>query len=47
LIFQNRAVVREVDLGWLFREQLHAAPGILIALLESLERGDGLATEAE
>jgi hypothetical protein len=47
LVLQNGAVVGEVNSGWLLRELLHAAAGILVALLESLKRGDGLTTEAK
>jgi hypothetical protein len=47
LVLQDRAVVREVDLGGLFGELLHSAAGVFVALLEGLEGGGGLATEAE
>jgi hypothetical protein len=36
LVLQDRAVVREVDLGGLFGELLDATAGIFIALLEGL-----------
>lgn len=39
--------MRDVDLLGQFRKLLYAAPGVLVALLEGLERGSGLATEAE
>ena len=46
-VLEDRAVVREVDLLRLFGEELHAAAGIFVALLEGLEGGNGLAAEAE
>ncbi len=39
--------MREVDFLRLFRELLDVAAGVLIALLEGLEGGGGLASEAE
>ena len=37
----------EIDFLGLLREQRYATTGIFVALLEGLERGDGLAAEAE
>jgi hypothetical protein len=39
--------VGEVDRGGLFGQDLDLAAGVLVALLESLERSHRLATEAE
>lgn len=39
--------MREVDLGRLFLEELELAAGVVVALLEGVERGDRLAAEAE
>lgn len=47
LVLQHGAVVREVNLGGLLLEGLELAAGVVIALLEGVERGDGLAAEAE
>ena len=47
LVLQQGAVVREVDLGGLLLEGLELAAGVVVALLEGMERGDGLAAEAE
>ena len=47
LVFQDRSVVREVDFRWLLGEKGHSATGILVALLEGLEGGDGLAAKTE
>lgn len=47
LVLQERAVVREIDGLWLLREGLHAATGVITALLESLQGGGCLATETE
>ncbi len=47
LILQDGTVMSEVDFGRLFGELGHPAAGILVALLESLEGGDSLATETE
>jgi hypothetical protein len=47
LVLQNRTVVYEVDFGGLFGELGHSATGIFVALLKSLERGNGLAAETE
>jgi len=47
LVLENGAVLGEVDLGGLLLEELELAAGILVALLEGLEAGDRLATEAE
>jgi hypothetical protein len=47
LVLERGAVGGEVDGGGLLREQLDLAAGILVALLEGLEGGDGLAAEAQ
>ena len=47
LVLQNGAVVCKVDLGWLFGQQLNPTAGILIALLEGLEGGGGLTSQAK
>lgn len=47
LVLQDGAVVREVDLRWLLGKDLNAATGIIVALLECLEGGGGLASESE
>ena len=47
LVLQDAAVVGEVDGGGLLRQQLDLTAGVLVALLESLERGNRLATQAE
>lgn len=47
LVLQHGAVVREVDLGGLLLEGLELAAGVIVALLEGMEGGDGLAAEAE
>jgi hypothetical protein len=47
LVLQDTAVVREVDLGGQLRQGLDLAAGVLVALLEGLQRGDGLAAQAE
>lgn len=39
--------MREVDLGGLLLERLELAAGVVVALLEGVERGDRLAAEAE
>lgn len=46
-VLQDLAVVREVDVLRLLAEHLHAAAGIVIALLEGGERLCGAAFEAE
>jgi hypothetical protein len=47
LVLQNGAVVCKVDFGWLFGQQLNPTAGILIALLEGLEGGGGLTSQAK
>jgi hypothetical protein len=47
LVLQNRTVVCEVDFGGLLGELGYSATGILVALLEGLEGGDGLAAKTE
>jgi DNA-binding transcriptional ArsR family regulator len=47
LVLQGRSVGGEVDSGRLVRQLLDLAAGILIALLEGLKGGNGLATEAQ
>lgn len=47
LVLQDGAVLGEVDGGGLLRQLLDLAAGILVALLEGLEGGDGLAAEAQ
>jgi hypothetical protein len=47
LVLQDAAVVGEVDGGSLLGQQLDLAAGVLVALLESLEGGDRLTTQAE
>lgn len=47
LVLQDGLVVREVDLRWLLGKDLNAAAGVLIALLEGLEGGGGLASETK
>lgn len=47
LVLQDLAVVGEVDGLGLFGQKLNLATGIVVPLLESLERGSGLAAEAE
>lgn len=47
LVLQDGAVLGEVDGGGLLGQLLDLAAGILVALLESLEGGDGLAAEAQ
>lgn len=45
LVLESRAVVAEVDSGWGLGKLLELAAGILVALLEGVEGGDGLAAE--
>jgi hypothetical protein len=47
LVLEGRAVVGEVDLGGELAEGRDLAAGVLVALLEGLQGGDGLATEVE
>lgn len=47
LVLEDAAVVGEVDGGRLLAELLHLAAGVLVARLEGLEGGDGLAAQAE
>lgn len=47
LVLEDRSVVSEVDFLGLLREHRYATTGIFVALLEGLQRGDGLATETE
>ena len=47
LVLQERAVVGEVDGLRLLRERLHAAAGVVTALLEGLQGRGGLAAETE
>lgn len=47
LVLQDAAVVGEVDLLGSLGEDLNLAAGIVIALLEALEGGRGLAAEAQ
>lgn len=47
LVLEDGAVVGEVDGGGLLRELLDLAAGVLVALLEGLQGGDGLAAEAQ
>jgi len=47
LVLEDGAIVGKVDGGGEFRELLDLAAGVVVALLESLETGDGLAAEAE
>lgn len=47
LVLEDGSVGGEVDGGGLLGEDLELAAGVLVALLEGLEGGDGLATEAE
>jgi len=47
LVLQNRTVVCEVDFGGLLGELGYSATGILVALLEGLEGGGGLAAKTE
>lgn len=47
LVLQDAAVVGEVDRGGLLGQHLDLAAGVLVSLLESLEGGDRLATQAE
>lgn len=47
LVLQNLAVVGEVDGLGSLAQDLDLAAGVIVALLEGLERGGGLAAEAE
>lgn len=47
LVLQDRAVVGEVDGGWLLLKSRKLAAGILVALLEGVEGGDSGSTESE
>lgn len=47
LVLEGRAVGGEVDGGGLLRELLDAAAGVVVALLESLQGGHGLAAETQ
>lgn len=47
VVLQESTVVAEVDLLRCLAQQLHLAAGILVALLEGLKGGNGLATESE
>jgi hypothetical protein len=47
LVLQHLAVVGEVDRLRLLGEDLDLAAGVVVALLEGLKRGGGLAAEAE
>ena len=47
LVLQDLAVVREVDGLGLLGENLDLAAGVIVALLEGLERSGGLTAEAE
>jgi len=46
-IFKDGAVVREIDGGGLFGQDLHAATGVFVAFFEGLQGVGGLATETE
>lgn len=47
LVLEHTAVVREVDGLRLLGQNLHLAAGVVVALLEGLQRCGGLAAEAE
>lgn len=47
LVLQGRSVGGEVNGGGLLGQSLELASGILVSLLEGLEGGNGLATEAQ
>lgn len=47
LVLEDGAVVRKVDGGGKLGKLLDLAAGVLVALLEGLERGDGLAPKVE
>jgi hypothetical protein len=47
LVLQNAAVAGEVDGLGLLRKELNLAARIIVTLLEGLQRGSGLAAEAE
>jgi hypothetical protein len=47
LVLEDGSVVREIDFLRRFRELRYAAASIFVTLLEGLERGGGLAAEAE
>lgn len=47
LVLEDGAVVGKVDLGRLLGQLLNLAPHVVVALLESLERGGRLATETQ
>lgn len=47
LVLQHGAVGGEVDRRGMLGQLLHLAASILVALLESLERGDGVAAQAQ
>lgn len=44
-VLEDAAVVGEIDLLWLLGELLYAATGVLVALLEGLQRADSRATK--
>ena len=47
LVLQDAAVVGKVDGLGLLGQDLNLAAGVVVALLEGLQRGGGLAAEAE
>ncbi|KAI6775732.1 hypothetical protein HG530_002490 [Fusarium avenaceum] len=47
LVLEDGSVLGEIDGGGLLREVLDLAADVLVALLEGLQGGDGLATETE
>lgn len=47
LVLEHLAVVLKVDRLALLRERLHLAAGVVVAVLESLEGGGGLAAEPQ
>lgn len=47
LVLEDGSVLGEIDGGGLLLELLNLAADILVALLESLQGGNGLATETE
>lgn len=47
LVLQDLAVVREVDGLGLLGKKLDLTAGVIVALLEGLQRGGGLTAEAE
>lgn len=47
LVLERGPVVGKVDRRGLFRQLLDLATGVFVALLEGLQRGDGLATQSQ